>query len=64
MSIGFRLIGGKSANKFLTESELLLNPIVGLMIGILVTILVQSSSTSTSIVVTMVSSDSKFNNLI
>ena len=30
------------------------NPVVGLMIGILVTVLVQSSSTSTSIVVSMV----------
>lgn len=30
------------------------NPVVGLMIGILVTVLVQSSSTSTSIIVSMV----------
>jgi Na+/phosphate symporter len=36
------------------------NPVVGLMIGILVTVLVQSSSTSTSIVVAMVASGSKF----
>lgn len=36
------------------------NPVVGLMIGILVTVLVQSSSTSTSIVVSMVASGSKF----
>ena len=31
------------------------NPIVGLMIGVLVTVLVQSSSTSTSIIVGLVS---------
>lgn len=36
------------------QSELMQNPVVGLMIGILVTVLVQSSSTSTSIVVSMV----------
>ena len=35
------------------------NPVVGLMAGILVTVLVQSSSTSTSIVVAMVGADSK-----
>lgn len=37
------------------------NPVVGLMIGILVTVLVQSSSTSTSIVVSMVGAGSKLN---
>jgi hypothetical protein len=42
------------------QSELMQNPVVGLMIGILVTVLVQSSSTSTSIVVSMVASGSKF----
>lgn len=58
MSTGFRLIGGKKANSFL-NSELISNPVVGLMVGILVTVLVQSSSTSTSIVVTMVASESE-----
>ena len=42
-----------------TSNELLQNPVAGLMIGILSTVLVQSSSTSTSIVVTMVASGSK-----
>lgn len=56
MSIGFRLIGGKNASTFL-NSQLITNPVVGVMIGILVTVLVQSSSTSTSIVVTMIASD-------
>lgn len=35
------------------------NPVVGLMAGVLVTVLVQSSSTSTSIVVSMVGAGSK-----
>lgn len=43
------------------NNELLSNPICGVMIGVLSTVLVQSSSTSTSIVVSMVAADSKFN---
>lgn len=39
------------------RNELMQNPVVGLMIGILVTVLVQSSSTSTSIVVSMVGAE-------
>ena len=39
----------------LTKTELLQNPVVGVMIGVLVTVLVQSSSTSTSIIIGMVS---------
>lgn len=35
---------------------MLSNPVAGLVIGVLVTVLVQSSSTSSSIVVSMVSS--------
>jgi Na+/phosphate symporter len=42
------------------SSTLLANPIVGLMIAILFTVLVQSSSTCTSVIVSLVSSDSKF----
>ena len=42
------------------ESDLLSNPVAGLMIGVLVTVLVQSSSTSTSIVITMVGSEGQF----
>jgi len=41
------------------ENVLLRNPIAGLMIGILATVLVQSSSTSTSIVVSMVAADER-----
>ena len=57
LSSSFRLLGGKAAGRFISNSELLQNPVVGLMIGVLVTVLVQSSSTSTSIVVTMVGSE-------
>ena len=46
----------KSSSAFNT---VLGNPLAGLMVGILITILVQSSSTSTSIVVTLVSAKSK-----
>jgi len=60
LSTSFRLLGGKAAGKFISNSQLLQNPVVGLMIGVLVTVLVQSSSTSTSIVVTMVGSDCKY----
>ncbi|ESO89815.1 hypothetical protein LOTGIDRAFT_192771, partial [Lottia gigantea] len=56
MSSAFTLVGGKAAGEALGNSELLQNPIAGLMLGVLVTVLVQSSSTSTSIVVSMVSS--------
>ena len=35
------------------QSDLLRNPVVGVMIGILTTVLVQSSSTSSSIIVSM-----------
>lgn len=57
LASGFRLIGGKVAGKVFQNNEHLKNPIVGLMIGVLATVIVQSSSTSTSIVVTMVASD-------
>uniref|UniRef100_A0A8C1XVQ6 Sodium-dependent phosphate transport protein 2A n=1 Tax=Cyprinus carpio TaxID=7962 RepID=A0A8C1XVQ6_CYPCA len=43
-------------------NAILSNPIAGLMVGILVTVLVQSSSTSTSIIVSLVSSGSKKHN--
>lgn len=55
MSSAFRLLGGREAGQVLADNDLLNNPICGLMLGILVTVLVQSSSTSTSIVVSIVS---------
>ncbi|XP_064116781.1 sodium-dependent phosphate transport protein 2B-like [Macrobrachium nipponense] len=54
LSSAFRLIAGKTTGDVM-NNEYVRNPIVGLMIGILVTVLVQSSSTSTSIIVSMVS---------
>jgi len=61
MSSAFRLVGGKITGKAFTEGAILSNPIAGLMLGLLATVIVQSSSTSTSIVVSMVSSSSKTN---
>ncbi|CAF5117839.1 unnamed protein product, partial [Rotaria sp. Silwood1] len=45
--------------KFFAEGTILSNPIAELMIDLLITVLVQSSSTSTSIVISMVSSSRK-----
>lgn len=60
MSSSFRLLGGREAGEVLGENELLNNPVCGLMLGILATVLVQSSSTSTSIVVSIVSAGRKY----
>lgn len=60
MSSAFRLLGGKEAGEVFSQNDLLNNPVCGLMIGILATVLVQSSSTSTSIVVSIVAAGSKF----
>ncbi|EDV27822.1 Sodium-dependent phosphate transport protein 2B [Trichoplax sp. H2] len=57
LSDAFRLLGGKAAGEALDEEGIVANPIAGLMLGVLVTVLVQSSSTSTSIIVTMVGAD-------
>jgi len=51
MGTAFKVLGGKGAGGMFTAVD---NPISGLMTGILSTVLVQSSSTSTSIVVAMV----------
>jgi len=48
---------GRQAGDVISNSEILSNPIVGLMLGILVTALIQSSSTTTSIIVGLVASD-------
>lgn len=57
LSNAFRLLGGKTAGSVFSDSDLLRNPITGLMIGVLATVILQSSSTSSSIVITMVSSN-------
>lgn len=56
LASAFRLIAGRTTGDIMSN-KYIENPIVGLMIGILVTVLVQSSSTSTSIIVSMVSAD-------
>ena len=55
----FRLLAGKSAGEIFAGNEVLSNPVVGLMIGVLFTVLVQSSSTCTSVIVSLVSSGGK-----
>ncbi|MPC28564.1 Sodium-dependent phosphate transport protein 2A [Portunus trituberculatus] len=57
LASAFRLIAGRTTGDIMSN-KYIENPIVGLMIGILVTVLVQSSSTSTSIIVSMVSAGS------
>ncbi|KAL8564531.1 hypothetical protein ACOMHN_003289 [Nucella lapillus] len=54
LTSAFKLLGGKKAGEVFQQSEILANPVAGLMMGVLVTVLVQSSSTSTSIVISMV----------
>ncbi|XP_069833590.1 sodium-dependent phosphate transport protein 2B isoform X1 [Dendropsophus ebraccatus] len=56
LSSAFQLVGGKAAGDIFKNHSVLSNPVAGLVIGVLVTVLVQSSSTSSSIVVSMVSS--------
>jgi len=55
LSDSFRILGGRNIGALFSDSDLLKNPVVGVMIGVLVTVLVQSSSTSTSIIVGLVS---------
>ncbi|KAL7858516.1 hypothetical protein AOLI_G00186180 [Acnodon oligacanthus] len=56
LSSAFQLAGGKVAGDIFQDNAILSNPVAGLVVGILVTVLVQSSSTSTSIIVSLVSS--------
>lgn len=55
----FSTLSFDSLGEALQTEKLINNPIVGVMMGILVTVAVQSSSTSTSIVVSMVASGCK-----
>lgn len=54
MGVGFKLVGGKDAAKMF---DIVDNPISGLMVGILATVLVQSSSTTTSLIIGLVGAD-------
>jgi len=56
LSTSFRLMAGRAAGSIFQDNPLLQNPVVGLMLGVLFTVLVQSSSTCTSVIVSMVSS--------
>ncbi|KAM9740511.1 sodium-dependent phosphate transport protein 2A [Menidia menidia] len=56
LSSAFQLAGGKVAGDIFQDNEVLSNPVAGLVVGILATVLVQSSSTSTSIIVSLVAS--------
>ncbi|XP_025115210.1 sodium-dependent phosphate transport protein 2B-like isoform X2 [Pomacea canaliculata] len=53
----FKLVGGRAAGETFRNSQVLSNPVAGLMIGVLATVLLQSSSTATSIVVALVASE-------
>lgn len=55
---------GKYATDAFRSNVVLTNPIASIMIGVLATVLVQSSSTSTSIVVSMVASGGEFLNIL
>jgi sodium-dependent phosphate cotransporter len=57
LASAFRLLGGKTAGQVFAHSRILQNPIVGLTIGVLATVLLQSSSTTTSILVSMVAAE-------
>eukprot|EP01064_Diplonema_japonicum_P015369 TRINITY_DN230_c0_g1_i3.p1 TRINITY_DN230_c0_g1~~TRINITY_DN230_c0_g1_i3.p1 ORF type:complete len:1423 (+),score=511.71 TRINITY_DN230_c0_g1_i3:51-4319(+) len=57
MGNAFKILGGKSSGRAFRESELLSNPVAGLAIGILATVLMQSSSTTTSIVISMAAAE-------
>lgn len=60
MCMGYLCVcSGKAAGDIFQDNVVLSNPVAGLVIGVLVTVLVQSSSTSSSIVVSMVSSGCK-----
>jgi sodium-dependent phosphate cotransporter len=53
MGNAFKVIGGPTAGAVFRNNDIFDNPFAGCSLGILATILVQSSSTSTSIIITM-----------
>jgi len=64
LSTGFRITGGKNIGVFFEQSDLLSNPVVAVMLGVLVTVVVQSSSTSTSILVGLVAAGAPVSRVI
>jgi sodium-dependent phosphate cotransporter len=53
MGSAFKILGGPSAGSAFRNQEIFDNPVAGLVLGVLATVLVQSSSTSTSIIISM-----------
>lgn len=60
MSTGFRICLGLQISQLFRSEAILQSPITGLVIGMIVTVVVQSSSASTSIVVSLVASGSNY----
>ncbi|XP_037518312.2 sodium-dependent phosphate transport protein 2B [Rhipicephalus sanguineus] len=56
LSSAFKLFAGHRSSTRGPKSDVIRNPVVGIMTGLLVTVLVQSSSSSTSITITLVGS--------
>ncbi|XP_044537689.1 sodium-dependent phosphate transport protein 2B-like [Gracilinanus agilis] len=56
LSSAFQLVGGKVAHELFFDGSIFYHPMASLMVGVLVTVLVQSSNMSISIIVSMVSS--------
>mmetsp|Transcript_60710 Transcript_60710/g.120284 ORF Transcript_60710/g.120284 Transcript_60710/m.120284 type:complete len:869 (-) Transcript_60710:319-2925(-) len=56
MGNAFKIIGGPTAGTAFRNSAIFGNPIAGCALGIMATVLVQSSSTSTSIIISMTAS--------
>jgi len=53
MGNAFKVIGGPTAGAVFRNNDIFNNPFAGCSLGVLATVLVQSSSTSTSIIITM-----------
>nr|XP_050033541.2 sodium-dependent phosphate transport protein 2C-like [Dermacentor andersoni] len=56
LSSAFKLFAGHQSSVRVPKSDVIRNPVVGIMTGLLVTVLVQSSSSSTSITISLVGS--------
>lgn len=63
LSTAFRLLGGKTACEAFACNKILSNPVADVIIGILVTVLLQRPSASTAIVVSMVGAEGENLNL-
>ena len=57
MALAFKILATKRAGQIFVQGHLVNNPIAGLVAGCIVTVLLQSSSTTTSLIITMVASE-------